>query len=68
MRWILLPLCSALGMWLTVRSARRQWNAWKELPRASGAEKWLNRPFTVLWYLFLACFCLGLSVNNLLFR
>lgn len=68
MRWILLPLCSSLGMWLTVRSARRQWLVWKSLPPAKGGEKWLNRPFTVLWYLFLASFCMGLLVNNLFLR
>ncbi|MEN9354887.1 MAG: hypothetical protein RL318_2212 [Fibrobacterota bacterium] len=67
-RWLLLPLLSALGLWLVFRSARHQWLVWRGLPPASGAEKWLNRPFTVLWYLFLASFCLGLSVNNLLLR
>lgn len=67
-RWLLLPLFSAFGLWLTFRSARNQWLVWKSLPAPTGAEKWLNRPFTVLWYLFLASFCLGLSVNNLLLR
>lgn len=67
-RWLLLPPCTVLGLWLTYRSARRQWQAWKEAPPAAGAEKWLNRPFTVVWYLFLASFSLGLTVNNLFLR
>lgn len=67
-RWLLLPLCTTLGLWLTFRSAKRQWLVWKALPPPKGAEKWLNRPFSVLWYLFLASFCMGLTVNNLFLR
>jgi hypothetical protein len=67
MRWIVLPICSLLGIWFTVRSARRQWQAWKLNP-PEAAERWLNVPFTIVWYAFLAAFCVGLSVNNLLLR
>jgi hypothetical protein len=68
MRWILLPVCSAVGMWLTVGSARRQLAAWKLNPPQGAGEKWANVPFTVLWYFFLSAFCIGLTVNNLFLR
>lgn len=67
MRWILLPICSAVGLWFTFRSARHQVRLWRERPPV-GAERWLNIPFSALWYLFLAAFCIGLTTSNLFLR
>lgn len=67
MRFTLLLITSALGLWYTYRHLRKSLVQIqrKNQVETSPFKRALNYPLTVLWFGYLTVFFLGLTINNL---
>jgi hypothetical protein len=69
MKVLLLIVLSAVGLWYNWRAARHWWAGQRtHMPKGSDIGGWLSVAFSVVWYLFVFAFFIGLTVNNTIFR
>ncbi len=68
MKVFVILLCSAAGLWMTLRYFLKNIREIRVKPVHRSEDKYFNYPLMFLWFGYLLVFFTGLVVNNLIIR